>query len=76
MLKMLEELYSRNLGSVLVEGGSQVLHSFIAEGLWDEARVFSCKKVFGAGIAAPELSIKPVEELDIMEDRLSIFKKN
>ena len=76
LLKMLEELYSRNLGSVLVEGGSQVLHSFIAEGLWDEARVFSCKKVFGAGIAAPELSIKPVEELDIMEDCLSIFKKN
>ena len=74
LLKMLEDLYQRNLGTVLVEGGAQVLHSFIEKNLWDEARVFSSKMVFGAGIAAPKLSLSAMEEIEIMDDRLSIFR--
>src|SRR5690606_30451349 len=36
-------LNQRNIQSLIVEGGSQTLQSFIDAGLWDEARVFTGK---------------------------------
>lgn len=47
------DLYNRKIGSVMVEGGSQILHTLIEQGLWDEARVFHNPQTFGKGIAAP-----------------------
>lgn len=32
-------LYERGVTSVLVEGGAEVLSSFLSEGLWDEIRI-------------------------------------
>ncbi|MDE6484152.1 MAG: bifunctional diaminohydroxyphosphoribosylaminopyrimidine deaminase/5-amino-6-(5-phosphoribosylamino)uracil reductase RibD [Duncaniella sp.] len=37
--EVLGQLYSRNIITLLVEGGAQVHRSFIDEGLWDEMRV-------------------------------------
>jgi diaminohydroxyphosphoribosylaminopyrimidine deaminase/5-amino-6-(5-phosphoribosylamino)uracil reductase len=34
---LLAELHQRNIQALLVEGGTQVLQSFIDRGLWDEA---------------------------------------
>ena len=50
---ILSELYKRNIQSVIVEGGAKLLNSFIRQGLWDEARVFSSSKKIGKGIKAP-----------------------
>jgi diaminohydroxyphosphoribosylaminopyrimidine deaminase / 5-amino-6-(5-phosphoribosylamino)uracil reductase len=51
---MLIELYKRNIQSILVEGGAKLLNSFISQGLWDEARVFTANKLkIGDGIKAP-----------------------
>ncbi len=33
-------LYKKNINSIIIEGGSQTLQTFINENLWDEARVF------------------------------------
>lgn len=46
-------LHGRNIQSVLVEGGAEVLNHFISEGLWDEARIFTGRSAFGKGVKAP-----------------------
>ncbi|MEM9390714.1 MAG: bifunctional diaminohydroxyphosphoribosylaminopyrimidine deaminase/5-amino-6-(5-phosphoribosylamino)uracil reductase RibD, partial [Bacteroidota bacterium] len=50
---VLADLGSRNIQSLIVEGGAQLLSSFIDKDLWDEARVFTSPKFFGDGIKAP-----------------------
>ena len=53
--QLMEELQRRNITSLLVEGGSKLLQSFIDEGLWDEAYVEHCPQVLGHGILSPSL---------------------
>src|ERR1035437_4673569 len=36
---ILNEIYHRNINSVLVEGGASILNSFIEAGLWDEENI-------------------------------------
>lgn len=61
---VLADLYGRGIQSVLVEGGAQVLGSFIDAGLWDALRVETAPVVLGdAGeVRAPELpyGLKPI----------------
>ncbi len=70
---VLQELHSRKIQSLIVEGGSQVLHQFIETGLWDEARVFTAPIAFEIGISAPTLNQNPSETLSIGIDRLDIY---
>jgi diaminohydroxyphosphoribosylaminopyrimidine deaminase/5-amino-6-(5-phosphoribosylamino)uracil reductase len=54
--QMVHALYSMNIQSVLVEGGSYLLQSFIDEGIWDEARVITNEQLLaGTGLPAPVL---------------------
>jgi diaminohydroxyphosphoribosylaminopyrimidine deaminase / 5-amino-6-(5-phosphoribosylamino)uracil reductase len=53
---MLSMMYESGLQSVIVEGGARLLQSFIVQGLWDEARIFTGNKWFGKGVRAPELN--------------------
>jgi diaminohydroxyphosphoribosylaminopyrimidine deaminase/5-amino-6-(5-phosphoribosylamino)uracil reductase len=50
---ILEELWTRNILSIMVEGGEKVLKDFIRLGVWDEARVFVGNKWFYEGVKAP-----------------------
>jgi diaminohydroxyphosphoribosylaminopyrimidine deaminase/5-amino-6-(5-phosphoribosylamino)uracil reductase len=70
---ILSLLYTKDIGSVLVEGGAQVLNSFINEGLWDEARIFTSNNNFDEGIDAPVIEFDQAEEQNIVGDRLSII---
>lgn len=72
--KILKELYRRNIQSVMVEGGHQLLSSFISKGLWDEARIFTSRRKLGSGVQAPAFSRKPVSSGDIAGDQLSIYR--
>jgi diaminohydroxyphosphoribosylaminopyrimidine deaminase/5-amino-6-(5-phosphoribosylamino)uracil reductase len=68
-----EQLYRDGVQSVIVEGGRRTLETFLAGNLWDEARVFKAKTVFGNGIPAP---LKPKLQADrkpILDDELLIF---
>lgn len=67
-------LYKNNIQSVIIEGGSKTLQSFIDANLWDEARVFIGQTTFQNGILAPNISGNPVASFDIMNDELKIFK--
>src|SRR5690606_34541526 len=49
-------LYRNNLLSLIVEGGGKTFRTFIDEGLWDEARIFTGNAHFGKGLKSPCIS--------------------
>jgi diaminohydroxyphosphoribosylaminopyrimidine deaminase/5-amino-6-(5-phosphoribosylamino)uracil reductase len=53
--QVLQELYEHKLQSVIVEGGRQILDSFIASGLYDEVRILRSPQTLGSGLPAPEI---------------------
>ena len=67
-------LHKQEIQSVIIEGGSKTLQSFINANLWDEARVFIGQTTFQNGTIAPIISGNPVASFDIMNDELKIFK--
>jgi diaminohydroxyphosphoribosylaminopyrimidine deaminase/5-amino-6-(5-phosphoribosylamino)uracil reductase len=73
---LLEELHDQKVVSVMVEGGARLLQSFLEEGLWDEARVFTGKLTFSQGVAAPVIPMDPVDEMHINTTRLEIFRNH
>ena len=75
--RILEDLYAQNIGILFVEGGSQLLHSFIEKGLWDEARVFKTETttITELGILAPQIPFSFLErKLQLFDNQLLIFK--
>lgn len=72
--EILNELYKRGIQSLIVEGGAQLLNSFIATNLWDEARVFTGEKTFEKGLKAPTMVAAPLSTLQYNTDTLSIYK--
>ncbi|TWJ17880.1 diaminohydroxyphosphoribosylaminopyrimidine deaminase [Bacteroides zoogleoformans] len=54
--QMMHALYERRLQSLLVEGGSMLLQSFIDAGLWDEAFVETAPVLLHSGAKAPKIS--------------------
>ncbi len=71
--EILQDLYTRKVQSVIVEGGSKLLNSFIRQGIWDEARIFESKQLFGQGIEAPHISAKVEKSIDIAGDQLTVY---
>ncbi len=71
--QVLEELYKRNIQSIIIEGGENILTSFIDAGLWDSARVFISEKTFGKGVAAPVMKISPIVKENISGDKLLFY---
>ncbi|MDE6823609.1 MAG: bifunctional diaminohydroxyphosphoribosylaminopyrimidine deaminase/5-amino-6-(5-phosphoribosylamino)uracil reductase RibD [Duncaniella sp.] len=64
----MERLYDRGLTSVLVEGGAEILGSFLSEDLWDEIRVEVSPVCIDGKVKAPMLPqtdvIPNIETLD------------
>jgi diaminohydroxyphosphoribosylaminopyrimidine deaminase / 5-amino-6-(5-phosphoribosylamino)uracil reductase len=50
---VLEDLYQRKVQSIIIEGGTVLLQSFIDLGLWDEAFILKSKLILEDGIKAP-----------------------
>lgn len=73
--QVLDELFKRNIQSIIVEGGELLLNSFIDSNLWDSARVFISDKKFGKGINAPVLKQSPVVKENISGDKLLFYVK-
>lgn len=53
--QVLHYLYKQKLNSLLVEGGTRLLNSFIEAGLWDEARVETAPVLLRKGVKAPSI---------------------
>lgn len=73
LAQVLTALHSRNLLSVMVEGGAALLESFINAGYWDEARVFYTEARLKAGLKAPAITGKLLEEQQLDNDLLKVF---
>jgi diaminohydroxyphosphoribosylaminopyrimidine deaminase/5-amino-6-(5-phosphoribosylamino)uracil reductase len=69
-------LHEKNIQSLIVEGGAQVLSSFLDADLWDEARVFQGVGHFNAGVKAPQLSVLPNSISTVSEDTLRVYYRN
>lgn len=72
--QILESLYEAKRLSLIVEGGSRTIQSFIDAGLWDEARVFQSRKRFDTGIAAPNLGVSGHTTMPSGKDRIEVFQ--
>lgn len=75
-LTILSTLYEKGIQSIIIEGGAQVLRSFIDAGLWDEARKFTAPVTFGSGIQAPKLSGQLVHSEFVNGDVLETYLNN
>lgn len=58
--QIMYDLHQRHIQSLLVEGGSKLLQSFIDDELWDEIFVEKSQKRLLAGVKAPEIDSKKV----------------
>ena len=66
-------LYEVGLGSVLVEGGPQLLTSFYTQGVWDSLVIFQAPKLLGAGqkaLSGTALSMADARDLRVRQHRV------
>jgi diaminohydroxyphosphoribosylaminopyrimidine deaminase / 5-amino-6-(5-phosphoribosylamino)uracil reductase len=75
--EIIENLYNKNIQSLLVEGGTNLLQSFLDIDLFDEIRLFRSPNNIGKGIIAPILprSLTLVNKENLLGDELSIYTK-
>lgn len=72
--QILDYCYQQDLQSILVEGGAQLLQSFINENLWNEARIITNENLFiQTGVAAPKLLGKLEHSTLIFGDRIDYY---
>jgi len=71
--QILDELYKREIQSLVVEGGQIVLDSFISANLWDEARVFTGDKIFKSGTNAPAFKYSISETYQLEDTELAFY---
>lgn len=73
--QLVHALYQLKIQSVLVEGGAQLLQSFIDEGLWDEMRVVTnTQQVAPDGLPAPRIQTgRLVQQETLYSDTLQYF---
>ena len=75
--QLMKRLYEANITSLIVEGGVHLLESFIANGLWDEARIFTADVSMENGLKAPLLTnVQKAFDADIAGDELSVYTRN
>lgn len=69
-------LHKHQIQSVIIEGGSQTLQTFICENLWDEAMIFTGESVFKSGIKAPGIKGQLLTSIRVKEDHISLYKND
>ena len=71
-----QDLYFRKIQSIIIEGGSQLLHSLLEMGLWDEIRLFRSPQIFGKGITAPKPQGTLFYQETIEDDVFGVYRQN
>lgn len=77
--QLLDDLYQRQIQSVLVEGGTRLIESFVEAGFWDEMRVFRSPMLLGQGrsggvVKAPAVQGGLVSRERVGDDEYSIYR--
>ena len=71
--QILNILYQRDILSLIVEGGRELLQSFINKSFWDEAYIFTGRHLFQKGVQAPEIEGTPIFIDDLDDSYLSVY---
>ncbi len=71
---VLEALCKLSLQSIIVEGGSHIMNSFIRNGCWNEARIFTSDSSFTKGIKAPDIKGELIRKASIFGVELKVMK--
>jgi diaminohydroxyphosphoribosylaminopyrimidine deaminase/5-amino-6-(5-phosphoribosylamino)uracil reductase len=72
---IVDTLYQCEISCVVVEGGSELLKSFIAANLYDEIRILKSKNlILNHGIAAPKIDFVASSSEDLMDDYLTLYE--
>ncbi|MEM1258026.1 MAG: bifunctional diaminohydroxyphosphoribosylaminopyrimidine deaminase/5-amino-6-(5-phosphoribosylamino)uracil reductase RibD [Bacteroidota bacterium] len=66
-------LYRHQITSMIIEGGTKTLQSFIDADVWDEARIFTGVATFGSGTKSPVFTGNQGSRSTILEDGLNLF---
>ena len=74
MQLILQDLYQRKIQSIIIEGGTILLQSFIDLGLWDEAFILKSKLILADGIEAPKIGGIEISR-ENLSDNLLVKKK-
>ncbi len=69
-------LHKHKIQSIIIEGGTHTIQSFIDENLWDEARIFEGNTTFDNGTKAPILKGSLYSEEKIKDDTLRIYQND
>ncbi|MFN5909793.1 MAG: bifunctional diaminohydroxyphosphoribosylaminopyrimidine deaminase/5-amino-6-(5-phosphoribosylamino)uracil reductase RibD [Bacteroidota bacterium] len=72
---ILEELYKRDILSVIVEGGSRTLQYFIFDNVWDEARVIVGSQMLVEGKRAPSINRVPTSSYSFSGDKIYLYHR-
>jgi diaminohydroxyphosphoribosylaminopyrimidine deaminase/5-amino-6-(5-phosphoribosylamino)uracil reductase len=76
VMQVADYLYSEGIQSLMIEGGAEAFESFITAGLWDEARIFTGKTVYGSGIKAPFIRGKVYSRTEFSCSSLEIILRD
>ncbi len=74
--EIINYLFSEKIQSIIIEGGVQLLQSFIDLNLWDEIYLFKSEQVFNDGILAPEFNGRLINIKDLDGDTLFYYRNN
>ncbi|MDH3649008.1 MAG: bifunctional diaminohydroxyphosphoribosylaminopyrimidine deaminase/5-amino-6-(5-phosphoribosylamino)uracil reductase RibD [Saprospiraceae bacterium] len=70
---MFSDLYKRDLGSVLVEGGKQILESLLQSELWDECRIIRSHHILEQGLPAPRCAGQVIGNYQLQDNEVRII---
>jgi diaminohydroxyphosphoribosylaminopyrimidine deaminase/5-amino-6-(5-phosphoribosylamino)uracil reductase len=75
MEELMQKLYENQIQSVLVEGGSRTLQTFIDQNLWDETIIIKNENLLlENGTKAPKFNGKTTEEKFFRDNVVSIYR--
>lgn len=66
-------LYANNIQSLIVEGGTRTINSFIASNLWDETFEIIGAKKFESGIVAPKVKGNLKKEFELADNLIKLY---
>ena len=74
--QIMRHLHEMEVQSLIVEGGAYTLNTFIDSGFWDEARIFQGEQHLEKGLKAPVIKANQIDETEISDNFLRIYKNN
>jgi len=74
--EIISHLFSEKIQSLIIEGGAQLLQSFIDLNLWDEIYLFKSEQIFTDGILAPKFNGRLINIKDLDGDTLFFYTNN